>query len=128
DRVGPVEHDDVDVVLGGGLEAVVERRDVRVEADADVRQVVDQDADVLQRLGSRLVAVSVKADHGQAGTSVDGAFDGIAGLNVASHAVFRGKEGDDVQNRVLRGHIDQREQLFGRRQLIGDQADAFPAK
>lgn len=129
-RVRPVEDDEPFAGELGGLHAVVQRPDVRVEARADVLDVEDDgvDAGRGEDVGQRPAALQVRVVDGQARGRVVVAALGAAGLCGAAEAVFRAEDGDQV-HAVVRVHdVDDVADVPGDAGGVGDDADSPAAE
>ena len=86
DRVGSIENDHVEPVLGRLFEDEAERGDVGVEASAGVLDVEDERVDALQLFGGRSLALAVQAVDRRARGAISAILDLL--VPVAGEAVL----------------------------------------
>src|SRR5438874_2145599 len=91
DRVGPVEDDDTQLVCGGRFENESQRRNVRVEAAADVLDVVDERVNPLKLLSRGPLGLAVKTVNGEPGFRVFTVRYRL--VHLAADAVLRAEQG-----------------------------------
>ena len=118
DRIGPIEHDNFDVVLGPRFQDQAERADVRVIAAAHILDVVDQGVDALQQIGGRLTARAIEAVHRQTGFFVLSVTDVF--IDGAADAVLGAEQGDEFDAVGMREQIDRRSASAIAAGVVGD--------
>ncbi len=122
ERVRPVEDDELDPRVAGGVEAVQQRAHVRVEAHAAVLQVVDERVEALEVFRGRLRLLAIEAHQGEAGLRVLAALDLLARGRAALQPVLGAEDAHDL-HAVLLEHVDGMVSFRRDRGGMGDEAD-----
>jgi hypothetical protein len=126
DWIRPVEYQEGDTALSGGLHRERHRRHVGVVTGTDVQHVEEKDVDVLEHLGRRLARGSVERVDHHAGTRIDAALDDHPVLRIASDRVLRTVERDQIHLRVLEEPVDAGAAFAIDSGVVGDKPDAAP--
>src|SRR5690606_18035166 len=81
-RVRAVENEETNAVVGGCLHRVTHRRDVGIEAGADVLDIEHDCVDTLEHVARRSTHLAIQTEHRDAGATIDAVGDEF-GIEIA---------------------------------------------
>ena len=105
-RIGPVQHQDLNPGLAAGAHHQAQRGDEGVAAYPDILDVVHHHVDILEHRRRRLPRAPIKGEYRQPGFGVRAALYVVAGVGIATDAVLRTIERHQIHLRRLEQNVD----------------------